>query len=433
MEKSAKDRETAARQLLDQGRKQLLGDAPELLPAIYLMKAEPVEEPGPLRADGLTLYYHPETVIRDYLAEKKSIPRQLLHILCHGLLGHFQRRKGQMADLFDAAADLSANALALELDPKFARKPDRETREKYLGNVDTLYLAARTKAEAQALTDHARPFREDDHSLWDDPPSGKNGAQSDAMARIRQLWQNTVCQVAEGMSRNGRGDTAGTLSELFRETDSSPISYTELLRRFCALRELAHADPDSINRIWYHVGLDLTGDTPILEPDELREDRTLEHIAVALDTSGSCSGEVMEGFLRELLAVLRDGGGPKVEFTLIQCDEEIQKVETLSGEDMAERLSRGIRLLGWGGTDFRPVFDYVKEQREREDGVKFAGLLYLTDGWGQYPREKPDYPVVFLFPRGEEAWDEDIGCICPDWITKVFIQNDGSLRIDEKA
>ena len=116
MGKQKTDVPRAARQILEQSRKKLLHAAPELLPAIYLMQAEPTETPGPLSSDGLKLYYHPETVIRSYLEDRSALCRALLHVLCHGLLGHFEKRRGQIAPIFDAAADVAAQALAMRID-----------------------------------------------------------------------------------------------------------------------------------------------------------------------------------------------------------------------------------------------------------------------------------------------------------------------------
>ena len=432
MAKAVQNIQTAAQQLVELSRKQLLRDVPELLPVIYLMKAAPAQEPGALRSDGLTLYYHPESVVRDYLADHGAVAAQLLHILCHGLQGHFERRKGQIAPLFDAAADVTAAVLAAQIDRKYAKRMDAKTCSRYPGSVDAVYLSAQTKEEARSLIECARPFHMDDHALWDLPPAEGNGGGARALLdMVRKIWGNAAAQVASAMAKAGKGDAAGMMSDVFRETECSTISYADFLKRFCAVHEQAVVDPDSINRIWYHVGLGLTGDTPIIEPDELREERRLERIAVAVDTSGSCSGEVMKGFLRELLAVLRDGGGPKLEFTLIQCDAEIQKVETLCAEDFVEQICSGMTFNGWGGTDFRPVFDYVREARESEDGVKLSGLLYFTDGWGAYPEEKPDYPVAFFFPKGDDEWGIGYGCSCPDWITKVYITPEGDLEIKE--
>ena len=47
-------------------------------------------------------------------------------------------------------------------------------------------------------------------------------------------------------------------------------------------------------------------------------------------------------------------------------------------------------LAGGGGTDFRPVFDWVSTHA---DG---AIVLYATDGMGRYPDRAPHAPVIWL-------------------------------------
>ena len=100
--------EKSAKKLVEAARRQLVLDLPALLPAIYLLPAKACERAGPLWTDGTTLYYHPETVARTYLENRRSIAEQLLHVLAHGLLGHFGKRGGQPTLIFDAAADLKA-------------------------------------------------------------------------------------------------------------------------------------------------------------------------------------------------------------------------------------------------------------------------------------------------------------------------------------
>ena len=154
-------------------------------------------------------------------------------------------------------------------------------------------------------------------------------------------------------------------------------------------------------------------------------------MAVALDTSGSCCGEVMQGFLRELLSILRDAGGPGVEMTVIQCDTQIQKIQTLKREDTPEGVLETFSILGCGGTDFRPVFDYVSAQRQDAEGKRFRGLLYLSDGCGEFPDQAPDYPVAFLYPKGENMWGMGWYDLLPEWVMKVRITEDDRLVIQD--
>lgn len=439
------DRKTAleesAKRIVEAARRQLALDLPELLPAIYLLPLEACEQEGPLWTDGMTLFYHPETVVRTYLDRRHAVAEQLLHILAHGLLGHFGKRRGQQEQIFDAAADLKAADFINRLVKGYLHPRQWTPEARALlkaqrsSTLEQLCLAPSTGEEAKNLILGARPLREDDHQYWGKPQSRKNKAGNGISGReMRELWESVRQQTAMGLKGREKGDLAGELSDVYRDVEESGVSYSEFLRRFMDICERVEIDPDSIDRILYHVGLELTGDVPIVEPEEVREDAAVLNLAVALDTSGSCQDDVMRQLLGELLAILRDSGGPRVEITLIQCDAEIQHVDVLTREDDAQRIIEGFQTYGCGGTDFRPVFDYVGRCREdREDGKAFRGLLYLSDGCGDFPDEAPDYPVAFLFPPEEEDdfffFDSDM---TPDWVTKVHIEKDGSLKIDEK-
>ena len=94
-----------AERILTYSRKVLTAEIPELMPAFFLLRCDRTDVPGGLYTDGSTLYYHPETVVQNYLQDKRSICRQLLHIVLHGLQGHFFKRQGQHEEIFDAVAD----------------------------------------------------------------------------------------------------------------------------------------------------------------------------------------------------------------------------------------------------------------------------------------------------------------------------------------
>jgi predicted metal-dependent peptidase len=49
------------------------------------------------------------------------------------------------------------------------------------------------------------------------------------------------------------------------------------------------------------------------------------------------------------------------------------------------------RLQGGGGTDFRPVFDWLVRQDRAPDA-----LIYFTDAEGTFPRAEPGFPVIWL-------------------------------------
>lgn len=431
MKATAPDMDAQAREILDWSRRKLAMALPEFLPAIYLLPLKAAEKPDHLWTDGEFLCYHPETVVRDYLNKKDDIAAQIMHITAHGLLGHIAKRKGQQEALFDAVADAKAAAFVDQLPAHLTPRWDKETQ----AHVDALepltleaaYLAPESREEAAELIRKSKHLIMDDHSAWM-PPPGKEGAGRGMAAQ----WEAAARQVAANIAQSGRsrqyGDMAGALCEEYAPVEESGVSYKEFLRQFCSLRERQEIDPNSISHIWYQVGLSLTGNAPFVEPEELREDAPALDLAVALDTSGSCCGEVMKGFLEELLAILRDAGGPKVELTLIQCDAEVQKVQTLTKEDIAADILDGFEVYGCGGTDFCPVFDYIDQQHQDAEGKRFRGLLYLSDGCGDFPDKAPDYPVAFLFPKDDDFYGMG-WCEIPDWVMQVHITEDNRLSV----
>lgn len=413
-----------AEKILTYSRKALTGQLPELMPAFFLLKPELTDQPGSLRTDGSKLYYHAETVVQDYLQDKRSISMQLLHIVLHGLQGHFSKRKGQCGPLFDAMADAKTTYLM----NRFGygkRLPSNAA--SLVKSVCTLSLEAACAApdqtaEAKKLCVDAQALRIDDHSGWLPPPKGNGGESEDFFTQ----WDDAAAQCARQLSKSPQwGDLAGSLSAVYREVEPSGVSYAAFLRRFLCTDEVAAVDPDSIDRIWYHVGLEQLGDIPIIEPDELREDSDRLSLAVALDTSGSCCGEVMKEFLSELMSILQSS--PNLCVTLLQCDTKIRCVHQLTSEDDVEELFRSFKMYGGGGTDFRPVFSYLDKRYAHSEKAPLQGLLYLSDGYGSFPPKAPEYPVAFLLPQ-----DNDIFCepAIPDWVTKVTILEDNTLRIE---
>ena len=124
---------------------------------------------------------------------------------------------------------------------------------------------------------------------------------------------------------------------------------------------------------------------------------------VAVDTSGSTTGD-LPGFFAELGGLLNSFGA--YEITVIQCDAAVQHVEIF--DDM-NPFPEDFKWTpkGGGGTDFRPVFDYVETHPELDPAL----LIYITDGYGTFPQSAPPYPVMWLVTPG--GADVPWGIQCP--------------------
>jgi predicted metal-dependent peptidase len=186
--------------------------------------------------------------------------------------------------------------------------------------------------------------------------------------------------------------------ELAREAEAATrteVSWQHLLARF--MNGLRRSDyrlfPFNKKHLWRQIYLPTLG---IPGPD---------HLVLAIDTSGSVSGKMLGQFLAELdrLRALTD-----CRLTLLQCDAAIQKVDELSGRDETEvpggLSGQRFRLVGGGGTDFRPVFDWVAGRSRQQAAIPDA-VIYCTDGFGAFPPREPAYPVVWVVPAsGRETF-----------------------------
>ena len=104
---------------------------------------------------------------------------------------------------------------------------------------------------------------------------------------------------------------------------------------------------------------------------------------------------------------------------LMQCDAQVQSVTRIKDMDELEDVIKDLRLRGFGGTDFRPVFSYVQQLRDEGKMEKPDGLLYFTDGVGEYPAAAPDYKTAFIFNR-----DDHISPRVPSWAIRAVLSTD---------
>ena len=108
---------------------------------------------------------------------------------------------------------------------------------------------------------------------------------------------------------------------------------------------------------------------------------------VAVDTSGSMDLSILRQCLEEVrgLACIH----PKI--TLVVADSKVQEV--IESHALPAYLRAG-RLRGGGGTDHRPVFRWVEEQ-----GAPPDLMIAVTDLFSRFPKEAPNYPVLWVVPQ----------------------------------
>ena len=111
---------------------------------------------------------------------------------------------------------------------------------------------------------------------------------------------------------------------------------------------------------------------------------------------------------------------------MIQCDEEIKEHKILTNLMELNHYMEHFQVKGFGNTDFRPVFEYIKELQQIGQLKRLKGLLYFTDGYGTFPSKQPEYETAFLFVRNQ--YEEDR---VPAWAMKVVLEEEQIEKMGE--
>lgn len=196
-----------------------------------------------------------------------------------------------------------------------------------------------------------------------------------------------------------RNQEAGQNTEDAALQKRDEMDYRKFLHQFAVPREEPILDTDSFDYIPYCYGLTYYENMPFLEPLEYSEVNRLDELAIAIDTSGSCSGQIVRRFLEETWNILRQKENffSRMRLHLIQCDSMIQDHQIFTSVEQWEEALPHLKIQGLGNTDFRPVFDYLNTLIRKKEIRRLRGLLYFTDGDGIYPRSRPPFDTAFVF------------------------------------
>ena len=375
--------------------------------------------------DGLRLLAEPERLIRVFPKNPVLLNREYLHQLLHCIFRHPFFIADHDRPLWSLACDIAAEWSIDQLDLPCVRRIAGWVRtETYrrLGEVLPAMAAEpiyRRLEEAhldeKQLLMLQKEFRADDHRFWPKP-----GDQSPQARQAADQWKNLSQQMQTELETRQKdpGQGGEALAMQVKAANRSRRTYRDFLRRFAVLREELKADPDSFDLGFYAYGLSLYGNLPLIEPLESRETIKIEEFVIVVDTSLSCSGELVKNFLRETYGILRQSESffRRTNIRILQCDDRVRTDRKITDMDQLAAYMEAFQLVGGGGTDFRPAFRYVDGLIRAGEFHHLKGLLYFTDGLGRFPARRPAYDAAFLF-LGSQYEDADL----PPWAMKLVL------------
>lgn len=424
------ERRALAREALRLTRLRLGQKLPGFTAAFAVMRTEWTKEPS--GTDAVYMYWNAREVLRLFGESPETLQRRYLHLILHGLYLHRFRGGDVPERIWQLACDVVTEYRIDRLNvPGFERPVAPERSRVYRSWKESGFIPSERTAAAwlagkdeAALAELENIFRRDNHDFWkkpagpqdrDESPTEKPSKHQDMQERRRKepagrtaeltaavcKWRTAYEQIEQwdGEHKRQAGGSAGTQEQQVVLEKERGYDYRQFLKRFAVEGEELAVDMDSFDYIPYDYSRRMYESLVLLEPLEYRDVHRLQEFVIAIDTSGSCSGEIVRQFLEETWEILqeKDNFFRDMRIHLIQCDCLVQEHVCVSSVEEWEDCLTHLTVKGHGDTDFTPVFRLVDQMLSDGELKDLRGLLYFTDGDGIYPSRKPVYETAFVF------------------------------------
>ena len=445
-EKKLTKAEKLAEEVLVLSRNTLLVNLRFLDAALSQFEMHPIEESSML-TDGHFLLYNPKRVLSMFKVQKEIVARDYLHIVMHCVYRHMFMAPSLDRPLWDLACDIAVENVITELGLK-AAAANRETtqasviqkiqKECKMLTAEKIYGYLKSNnIDPMTATNMRSRFYADNHEIWymtDEEKYNRFGIGEVTQSRdiqticaiisateLNETWQQISERMQVDMETFGkqRGDMVGGLIQNLKEVNREKYDYTSFLKKFAVLGEAMKINDDEFDYIFYTYGLKLYDKMPLIEPLEYKEVKQIKEFVIAIDTSGSVVGEQVQAFVQKTYNILKSTESffSKINLHIIQCDADIQEHIKITNQDEFDEYLKTMQIKGLGGTDFRPVFKKVDELVKNKEFKNLKGLIYFTDGYGVFPKRKPNYDTAFVFVKD----DYEIPDV-PPWAIKLILE-----------
>lgn len=446
------------------------------LPIGYL-KYEQYE--GEIGTDGKAIYYDYKYLLEIFKENPIHIHHIFLHSMIHCIFKHFHTSIYYNSRIWDLACDICVENILLEINCSQYNNMDIKTRELIkikksipLLTADKIYsYLMQENMNLDNIVNLEKIFKVDEHSIWltskleksvnnrgEEKNEKNNGKKRSNIITDNSLEENSengetskdTVQYGDASKEAIKyGETTDDLLKFWSEAsdairtfvstqpdniaaNSSALlknleyvnrrqyNYREFIQQFSATNEVMKLNHEEFDYIFYTYGLQLYENIPLIEPIEYREEKVLKEFIIAIDTSGSVDEELVRKFLQITYDVIMNSVelSKTVHLRIIQCDCEIHEDYKITSKQEFEKYMKNFQVKGMGNTDFRPVFHRIEERQKKGELKNLKGMLYFTDGLGEFPTIPTKYKTAFVFV--EDEWDYNNYNV-PNWAIKLII------------
>ena len=287
------------------------------------------------------------------------------HEVCHPMLEHNFRRQGRCPNKFNYAGDCIINHMLIEegigqFIEGGVNDPDLYNRGG--GTTDGVYNLLPEMPDAPVFTGTGQA----PYDICEDGMGTPAEIQEQA-----GKWKIKVAQAAQAAKMMGR--LSAGLERFVEEILHTRVSWEEVMHRFVVKcisdqRTFARA-----SRRFASQGMYLPS----------RSGEQLGEIAFSIDCSGSIGDEELSEFGAEVKKIYHDYSPKGIH--IIYFDSEVCHYDYFKNEEPV------LKPHGGGGTDFAPVFDYM-----REHDIEPVCNIFLTDMCCSSFGNPPDCPVLWV-------------------------------------
>lgn len=443
--------EKIAREIINMSRNKLLVNLRFLDMALSRFDIRPKPDFTTCTAtDGRVFLYDPKHILTAYRMEENLPVRNFLHSVFHCVFKHMFINPAIDRDLWNIACDVAVESVINDLNLPYLDTLKAGQQKQFLEGFKDELMSLSAEKVYRFLIDKKLPkksiqtlqmlFKADDHLIWYMSESEKadrgipgynkstGGDDGDGGFGARYLalvgdWSGIAERMQVDMEAFGKrqGIEPGLLTQNLKEVNRERYNYTEFLKKFAVRGEVMKINPDEFDYNFYTYGLQLYENMPLIEPLEYKEVKRIRDFVIAIDTSGSVSGELVQTFVQKTYNILKSTESffSKINLHIIQCDAAIQEDVKITTQAEFDEYLKKMELHGFGGTDFRPVFSYVDSLIEIKEFDNLKGLIYFTDGYGTFPAKMPPYDTAFVFVDENYEIPE-----VPAWAIKLVLRKD---------
>lgn len=245
-------------------------------------------------------------------------------------------------------------------------------------------------ANHQELDENGRGNESDQDGQGDECDSHKGAGQppplsADERETLSVQWRQHMASAAQQAMQAGK--LSGAMARMVDHLLQPQLPWRMLLARY-----MTATARDDYN---YSRPSRREGDAifPSLRSAEI-------DILVVLDSSASLSDRELGEFMAEVNAIKSQA---RARVTLHACDVALAEAGPWVFEPW-EECALPASIKGGGGTDFRPIFNWLEYTGQTPDL-----LVYFTDAHGPFPEREPQVPVIWLVKgKAKVPWGQRI-------------------------